>query len=243
MKNNHLSVFVLFLSILLIAGCGSSEREFKGLQMTGADDYVELGFTPGFTANDNFTFEAWVKMLGDVDQSTVILGPAKSYAGAYGLFTHFLGKLSFGIRTSENFAIIDSPDFTPNKWHHLAGVFNTSENKAYFYFDGELVASKLLKEGISDLAKNKFVINGKEALQGDGEKKGRARFIISDARIWNTVRDQAQLKENMSKILTGSEPGLIGYWPFNEMEGTIAKDLTQNHNHGTIHGGTWYKGN
>ena len=49
MKNRFLSLLIVSVSVLLIAGCGSSERQFKGLQLSGADDYVEFAFTPGFT--------------------------------------------------------------------------------------------------------------------------------------------------------------------------------------------------
>ena len=42
----------------------------------------------------------------------------------------------------------------------------------------------------------------------------------------------------MRRPLTGSEPGLIGYWRFDDGSGTIARDLTGNHD-GTLVGTTW----
>jgi len=242
MKIKSLSILALFAATFLITGCGSSERQFKGLELSGEDDFVEFNFSPGFTANNNFTFEAWVKVLSNITHSTVILGPAKTNFGAYGLYTFHEGKLSFGVRTKDNHAIIETPDFILNQWHHIAGVFNGSDSKVYFYLDGELVATKVLMDGDMALSQNNLLINGIEALRGEGVKRGRSQFIISDARIWNIVRNQEKIKEDMHKTLTGKEAGLIAYWPFNEMKGTVANDLTKNQNHGIIHGGKWHKG-
>ena len=39
--------------------------------------------------------------------------------------------------------------------------------------------------------------------------------------------------------LEGNEPGLVGYWRFDEGEGSIVHDRTANANHGTIYGAKW----
>ena len=42
------------------------------------------------------------------------------------------------------------------------------------------------------------------------------RFVggsISDVRIWNVARTPEQIAANYTNRLTGTEPGLVGYWP------------------------------
>ena len=69
----------------------------------------------------------------------------------------------------------------------------------------------------------------------------RRRTILDEVRIWNTARTQQQIQDNMNKELSGDEPGLVGYWKFNEGQGTTVYDNAGN-NHGTIHGATWVDG-
>ena len=42
---------------------------------------------------------------------------------------------------------------------------------------------------------------------------------ISDVRIWNVARTPAEIQANYTNRLTGTEPGLVGYWP---LTGTIS---------------------
>ncbi len=43
----------------------------------------------------------------------------------------------------------------------------------------------------------------------------------------------------MRSPLGGDEPGLVGYWRFDEGSGSIAHDETGRH-HGTLVGATWH---
>ena len=42
---------------------------------------------------------------------------------------------------------------------------------------------------------------------------------LSDVRIWNVARTPAEIQANYTNRLTGTEPGLVGYWP---LTGTIS---------------------
>jgi hypothetical protein len=56
---------------------------------------------------------------------------------------------------------------------------------------------------------------------------------LDDVRIWNRTLTQVEIQENSSKVFTGSEPGLIGFWNFKN--GT-AMDSSSSGNHGVFHG-------
>ena len=55
---------------------------------------------------------------------------------------------------------------------------------------------------------------------------------IDEVRIWNIARTEAEISTDMNKQLNGDEPGLVGYWKFDEeTEGKIA-DTSPNKNDG-----------
>ncbi len=55
---------------------------------------------------------------------------------------------------------------------------------------------------------------------------------IDEVRIWNVARTEAEISTDMNKQLNGDEPGLVGYWKFDEeTEGKIA-DTSPNKNDG-----------
>lgn len=62
---------------------------------------------------------------------------------------------------------------------------------------------------------------------------------FDDLRIWNVARSEQEIFDNMGHELTGTEPGLVGYWKFNENTGTVIKDSTPNGNNGIIKGAVW----
>jgi hypothetical protein len=57
---------------------------------------------------------------------------------------------------------------------------------------------------------------------------------IDEVRIWNVARTQTQIQGYMNQSLSGNEPGLIGYWRFDEGTGTTVIDASGQGNNGTI---------
>lgn len=57
--------------------------------------------------------------------------------------------------------------------------------------------------------------------------------MLDEIRIWNRARTHKEIRSTMNAPLTGDEPGLAGYWNFDD--GT-AKDLSPNKNHGALEG-------
>lgn len=50
--------------------------------------------------------------------------------------------------------------------------------------------------------------------------------LIDELRAWNVARSQAEIQATLHTRLTGSEPGLVGYWPFDEGVGSSASDAS-----------------
>jgi hypothetical protein len=57
---------------------------------------------------------------------------------------------------------------------------------------------------------------------------------MDEVRIWNTPHSLDQIRATMFLTLTGSEPNLVGYWPFNEGSGQITADVSGHGNTGTL---------
>lgn len=222
----------------------SIDLDTAGLEFDGIGDYVELGFSPYFSANDSFAFEIWLKPLEEIVNSTVLFGSQESHGGAYGFHAHYEGKLSFGVRTVENrdMARVDFLDFEVGEWYHLAGVYNGEERRVYLYVNGRLLGTRDLESDDLAFSNRNLAMNMPHTTHGDSDQRGFTKCIIYEARLWNVMRSQEEVLANMLSKLEGNEPGLIGYWPMDEQEGDVIFDMSINQNHGTIAGASWNTG-
>ena len=67
---------------------------------------------------------------------------------------------------------------------------------------------------------------------------------IAEVRIWNYEQKEEEIKDNMRKVLGGSERGLVGYWRINEGPGAMVFDHSSYNNLGPIKGDpTWTAAN
>lgn len=113
-------------------------------------------------------------------------------------------------------------------WTHIAASMDLSGSSGIIYINGFSVAVDLTTGG----ACTAFTNTGNVFL---GAQVGGSYFDgkLSDWRVWNIVRTQTQIRDNMNNILTGSETNLIGYWKCN---GDF-NDSTSSANHLTGSGG------
>lgn len=59
---------------------------------------------------------------------------------------------------------------------------------------------------------------------------------IAEVRLWNTALNEDEVKDNMRKVLLGTERGLVGYWRLNEGPGGMVFDQSSYGNLGPIKG-------
>ncbi|MGK7955078.1 MAG: LamG-like jellyroll fold domain-containing protein, partial [Crocosphaera sp.] len=118
------------------------------------------------------------------------------------------------------------------QWHHLA---ITNDGKlSSIYVDGEL-KKQTPTEGVYDDENLSEILIGKHLSESYPiEFKG----WITEVRLWNKARSGEEIKENMSRCLSGNETGLVGYWPLvKALTATnIAIDKSPNENNGKING-------
>jgi hypothetical protein len=112
-----------------------------------------------------------------------------------------------------------------HKWYHVAMTFG--KGQIQLYIDGYL-RSKL------DVARKEIVCTtGGYTWVGAGTNNGyssnrvRSVTMTSELRLWNVLRTQEQIRENMYNI-NPQTPGLLGYWKMNDGAGNTVKDYAGN---------------
>jgi hypothetical protein len=206
--------------VLTCIGCGSGGTTTTAtpglsnysLGFDGIDDFVA---TVGVHVLDNFTIEAWVKPA-----SVMANGMHRGIAGRGGSMVlglddavdgqWFLTQCSPGCDS----AVSPAGDLVTGAWQHLSAGYDGSS--LTIYRNGAFVATMPKTGDTTDFTG--FVIGtwvGNAAFQG----------LIDEVRFWDVARTQPQIAGDMGSILTGTEPGLVGYWRFEEGSGQQSDDV------------------
>ncbi len=213
---------------------GESSLSFDGATRYDTNaGYVQPSAALNLT--ETLTVEAWIKPQG--------FGPYFRNGLSYGysrvadkyawtILLHDAGD--FGYPEKSMVVDLNYPDYsytdlaTPpnsiklNEWQHVAMTFDGATKTCKIYLNG--VAQTLQKYGsdiqakLWDNAEQPLIIGNRydylRTFDGD----------IDEVRYWNVVRTEQQIKDNMNKPLTGSETGLVAYYPLNEGSGTTAQE-------------------
>ncbi len=122
----------------------------------------------------------------------------------------------------------------PNCWQHVAGIFDHINNIVHLYINGELAGT--VSSGPNLLpSSNPFRI-GIQIGPG-GTVESAFNGLIDEVRVWGVARTAQEIQSNMQKQLTGVEPGLVGYWRFDEGTGLQTVDLAGANDAGTLTNG------
>jgi hypothetical protein len=204
--------------------------------VAASSQYASKASPAGFSFTDNFTIEAWV-YVDSYSAGTII----SKYDGSTGGFIFDMqpdGRLRiWGKATGLTNDELNSYQSIPlGKWTHVAGNMTLSTGTGTLYIDGVAVPS-VYTNGTSTA----ITQTGNLQMGAYNGATNPLNGKVSNARVWSTVRTAAQIRDNMSNILTGSETGLVFYCLGN---GNF-NDLTVNANSLTPSGGAiaTYAGN
>ncbi|RKY56277.1 MAG: hypothetical protein DRP93_01715, partial [Candidatus Neomarinimicrobiota bacterium] len=217
------------------------------LEFDGSNDYVIL---TDLNLDGNFTIEAWIYLDNYTDNyRSIISKHTQDGSGndncefnlqvqkGSGNLNYFMGNGSspgdYGVILNGN-NDIDDLDIDINDWYHVAITIEGSTCK--MYLDGTLTDQDTFSgtRQTGDLPIQIGRYNN-----GTG---GTVQFWdgkIDEIRIWNIVRTQTQIQNNMDNELNGNEPGLLAYYKMDEGSGTSLTDNSVNSNTGTINGASW----
>jgi hypothetical protein len=215
-------------------GCAGYALSFDGFGYVSVNRPVQ----------DDFTLEAWIK--------TTVSPPGTNYPEGNGVFyadkgmngndfgsSVLGGKFAFGVGNSATATtmttLLSTTDVTTGQWVHVAATRRMSTGEIQIFVNGVMEAK-------STVATQKNSLNGQPVMTIGGNTVDFHYFVgqIDEVRVWNVVRAAADITQTMHKTLTGTEPGLVGYWRFDEGTGAVATDVTATKNHGNVSGfATW----
>lgn len=214
----------------------SAELQASASQAFMIGDEAQHGLDEALTG---LTLEAWVKLssVPPAGQAYVLASKYISIAdGSYELAYENTGggkqirlTLSDGSESAEYLLGWVIP---PGEWHHVAATWNAVGPEVNFVIDDfEFGASPTNHDTVAN-SSVPFVV-GAAADLGGGFLDG----LVDEARVWNIARTGTEIIENMSRQVPCSEPGLVGYWRFNDDGG---EDYSGHLNHLTPQNGPEY---
>jgi len=198
-----------------------------GLKFDGSNDYAKV---PHHASTDfgtgNFTFEAWVNL--DVTQTasypTLFSNRVTSNSGYWVYFSN--GRLIVIINGTYAYG---GPDLRDNSCHHIA-VSRSSPTTTRLYVDGSLVATLATSANVNT---TNFLYIGNDYYYS-GTNYAALKGSIMEVRLWNTERTQTDIQNNRNVTLSGTEPGLVGYYMLNDGTGQVINDYSPTNNDGQL---------
>ena len=122
-----------------------------------------------------------------------------------------------------------------NHWTHIALV--SGGNQFALYVDGNLVQRGAIDEAdtfrSSEFSRSNLLgqSNAKRIWPDDQDLDGQ----LDDVRVWNRIRTPDEIKAGMNSKMTGNEPGLVGFWNFDD-QANPGRDLSSENHHGQLKG-------
>jgi len=179
------------------------------LELDGRNSFVEL--PPNILNNlTQATVEAWVKRSPSSPGVRFVsygeyLHDVGIEAEANGTLRFFLQDATTGLQ--EVRAAVGLP---PDEWFHVALVSGPGGMK--LFLNGTQVASSPSPGSFAAVGNGRAFRLGRSVVDTEPTFAGQ----LDDVRVWDVARTQDDIRAGMFKTLTGREPGLVGYWNFND---------------------------
>jgi hypothetical protein len=198
----------------------------------------------------DFTFETWVRPDAyPFDQSYLFAQykEGESNLSRFLMGFHDSGRFGFFIGGTDGSSNAggwkETDEAIPlGRWTHLAATRQGSTLR--LYVDGELAKTfenyTTLSPWSSAYPHNLTLggVDGAYAYtSGAYQRNNISRSFagaMREARVWNYARSSDDIKGTYNRRLDGNEPGLVGYWPLDQHDGTTLVNAKKNGTAGTI---------
>ncbi|WP_437745567.1 LamG-like jellyroll fold domain-containing protein [Sorangium sp. So ce1504] len=196
----------------------------RTMKLDGVDDFIEV---PAYaTPTGAITVSVWARSATPTWNSFGCLVSKRSSF----MFHPWQGSRKIDFSLWINGAQVDA-SFTPadiEGWHLYTGTYDGSEVR--FYIDGALVAHAAASGAIAADASGVMCIGHDDF----GAEQRNFNGQLADVQVWSSARSPADIQADMHRKLklTGTESGLVGYWPLDAGAG----DLSPNQRNGSIKG-------
>ncbi|MBT5419509.1 MAG: HYR domain-containing protein, partial [Candidatus Cloacimonetes bacterium] len=176
--------------------------------------HLNAGNSAALKMTSQMTMEAWVHPTANYGTYGGIIFNRE---GEYEMARFGDGYLYWAFANSNpGWAWINTNIYLPfNTWTHIAITYNNGVVNAYQ--NGSLVSTFNGSGNIGDISPslNELWI---------GERPSASQYFIGridEARIWNVERSSTELANNYNLTISGSEAGLVGYWPMEDGSGSL----------------------
>ncbi|MCD8435617.1 T9SS type A sorting domain-containing protein [Tenacibaculum dicentrarchi] len=170
----------------------------------GASNTVKLD-NPLFQTGD-FTLEFWMNNNTKTANATIL----KQENGVNIALKN--DQITFNFAGNTTSGTITNDDL----FHHYAFVYNASEGSISIHEDSSNIATLGISKNVQYSYKNPVVIGGNTFVGN-----------IHDLRIWSKSLTLSDVASNLNTKYLGNERNLIGLWPMDEGNGTIANDIAR----------------
>jgi len=210
------------------------------LSFDGIDDYVDLGYTDLFSGWEYVTIEFWAKPDYNPNMTWPMVfakwsGDVFDDAPAVGIYSP--DRVWFWeITTEEGKNVLENSAVSVDygKWQHIVFLFDFTNNEVKLYKSGVLAESRNVDIGPYMKSVTSTWSIGCALREGTPGGLSFFRGSIDELTIYNRALSGEEIRANMYLRLAGDEPGLIGYWDFDEGQGQIVYDLSGNGNDGLL---------
>ena len=189
------------------------------MNFNGSTAWIKVATANNLPFTSQYSVSAWVKAVSQQTAKIIEKGDWDGLGLGQDYWNGWQTSVAFSDGTS---AVLNWSGGRPvlNQWYHIAGTYDGATLK--LYVDGALKNFTTVSKTIR--TNGRFISIGSDA--------GAQKFFhgwLDEVSIWNTALTQTQITTGRTIGFTGSEPGVKGYWKFNETGGTTCYDMTTNH--------------
>ena len=204
------------------------------LWFDGADDEVDIPDAPSLNflcPPEAMTIEFWFKNEGSRTRYHLLGKRSGCTLLNYNFGVETGAVLAFATDLNPGYQITWVPLVAPDTvWTHVAVTADGTEIRAYL--NGALA---VVDTGIIT---TELPVPLKFGQNGTCPDDFRLRGWMDEIRIWNVVRNAADIRNYYNRPVSPATPGLVGYWAFDEdSTDQHAYDLSPMHNDGTLGAG------
>jgi len=206
------------------------------LSLDGDGDYVQLPANI-FNHLSEATVEGWLRFESLAYMTPFFdFGRQEQNMVVHGYFSHYLTFYIYD-KNKQRHTILVNGIPTLKQWCHIAVVSGKTGMK--LYFNGVLVGENDFTGSFAAIGNGDNNYLGAFNDLGEFSPEGRVSHLfhgqMDEVWVWSVARTQEEIQSTMYSILSDNEPGLVGYWRFDNA-GKIATDSSPNHWDGKLAG-------